>query len=100
MAYYVTTALGREVPLEDWQSLNSDTILKVLYDYARSLFNPQNAPLDVTSLENATGLGRDDVLELCDRLRDAGLVSRDGHRFKITPRGAELVRSMRGRISW
>jgi hypothetical protein len=94
VAYYVTTALGREVPLEDWGAVNGDTILKVLHDYRVSPFNPQNLPLPVTALANATGLSPADAEALAESLTAQGLVEAAGQgRFRITGSGVVFVRN-------
>lgn len=95
----MTTALGREVPIEDWTSLHRDTILKVLYEYRMSAFNPNDEPLALTALCNATGLSPADTTGLCEQLRQQGLVDAvpDG-RYRVTDAGVGLVRNAPGRL--
>jgi hypothetical protein len=52
----MTTPLGRSVPQSDWKSLRADTILKLLYSVSRSPFNPNNDPVGMDVLMQATGL--------------------------------------------
>lgn len=96
MNHYVTTALGREVPAEDWAALHRDTILKVLHDYGTSPFNAGNLPLSVTPLVNATGLSAADVASLCEQLRVDGFVDVvEPGQFRVTARGIVEARNAR-----
>jgi hypothetical protein len=70
----MTTPLGRSVPLNDWRSIRTDTILKLLYSVSRSPFNPNNDPVEVDVLVQATGLGLVDVHSLIDTMQAGGLV--------------------------
>src|SRR5262249_44988475 len=72
--YFMTSPLGRPVKRDDWRSFHEDTILKLLFDAANSPFNPENEPLVLESLENATGMDRPTVESMCRALEQQGLV--------------------------
>jgi hypothetical protein len=73
-SYLMTTPLGRSVPLNDWKSSRADTILKLLYGVSRSPFNPNNNPVEVDLLVQATGLGLVDVHYLIETMEAGGLI--------------------------
>jgi hypothetical protein len=94
VAYYVVTALGREVPLGDWEALQGDAVLKILHDYRASPFNEGNAPLAVAVLVNATGLVPAQVAALCENLQRRHLIQLlPGGFVQITAEGVNIVRS-------
>lgn len=66
--------LGRSVPVSDWKSLRGDTILKLLYGVARSPFNPNNEPIGMDVLMQATGLDLLSVHYLLGTMEAQGLV--------------------------
>jgi hypothetical protein len=102
VSYFVTSALGRELTLGDWQTLQSDTILKSLCSFETSPFNPDHQASDLVALCSVTGLGPADVQMLCESLGRDGLVeavrgqaAQPGYR--ITAKGIAFVRSAPGR---
>jgi len=70
----MTSSLGRSVPVNDWKSLRADTILKLLYGVSRSPFNPNNDPVEMDVLMQATGLDLADVHSLIGAMEAGGLV--------------------------
>jgi hypothetical protein len=98
VSYHVTTALGRDVPLGDWEELHGDTILKVLHDHRTSPFNPTNHPLALAALTSVTGLSPADTAALCDALVARALVEavRPGGPYRITGQGVAVVRNAPG----
>lgn len=70
----MTSSLGRSVPENDWRSLRGDTILKVLYGVSRSPFNPNNDPVEMDLLVQATGLDLIKVYYLIGTMEAGGLV--------------------------
>jgi Mn-dependent DtxR family transcriptional regulator len=72
--YFMTSPLGRPVKRDDWRSFHEDTILKLLFDASNSPFNPENEPLVLESLENATGMDRATVESMCRVLEQQGLI--------------------------
>jgi hypothetical protein len=72
--HFMTSPLGRPVKRDDWRSFHEDTILKLLFDASNSPFNPENEPLVLRSLENATGMDRVTVESMCRALEQQGLI--------------------------
>jgi len=70
----MTSPLGRSVPVDDWKSLRADTILKLLYGVSRSPFNPNNDPVEMDLLMQATGLDLLSVHYLLGTMEAGGLV--------------------------
>lgn len=70
----MTTPLGRSVPLDDWKSIRADTILKLLHGVSRSPFNPNNDPIEMDALVQATGLNLANVHYLVQTMEAGGLV--------------------------
>lgn len=70
----MTSSLGRSLPDTDWKSLRGDTILKLLYNISRSPFNPNNDPVGMDVLMQATGLDLADVHDLIGTMEAGGLV--------------------------
>ncbi len=89
MAYHVTTALGRDVPLDDWVSLHGDRILRVLYDFASSPMNDGTHGLRMTVFANTTGLNLRDVVRLVRQLTASGLIRKTSKGCRITRRGID-----------
>lgn len=95
MAYYITTALGREVPTEDRTAVLGDTILKVLYDFRTSPFLPRDheGSRDVEALARVTGLSDEGVRRVCQQLENRGFLEVPGEaRWRISDAGIEYVR--------
>jgi hypothetical protein len=74
VSHFMTTPLGRSVPLDDWKSIRADTILKLLHGVSRSPFNPNNDPVEADLLVQATGLGLLDVHYLLGTMEAGGLI--------------------------
>jgi hypothetical protein len=97
VSYFMTTPLGRSVPQNDWKSIRADTILKLLYGVSRSPFNPNNDPVEVDLLVQATGLGLLDVHYLLGTMEAGGLieVTRDLHgkptAVRLSERGRDWI---------
>lgn len=72
--YFMTTPLGRSVPSNDWKSIQADTIVKLLFSISRSPFNPNNDPVEVAALVQATGLGLLEVNDLLGSLEAQRLI--------------------------
>ena len=93
----MTTPLGRSVPLSDWKSIRADTILKLLYGVSRSPFNPNNDPIEMDALVQATGLNLADVHYLVETMEGGGMVevTKDAHgkpvAARLSERGREWV---------
>lgn len=100
MAYYVTTALGREVRLDDWMSRHSDTIVRVLYDFALNPLNDGTLGLQFAALANATGLDLQDVSMLVKHLIAQGLIRNTHKGYQITDLGMQLVHKAPGVVHW
>ena len=99
MAYFVTTALGRGVPIGDWEALHADTALKVLDDYHVSPFNPGDDGLALTAICTVTGLEPPDARNPCNALATRTLIESVGSvRFRITTHAIDLVRNAPGRV--
>jgi len=60
--------------VDDWKSLRADTILKLLYGVSRSPFNPNNDPVEMDLLMQATGLDLLSVHYLLGTMEAGGLV--------------------------
>ena len=91
----MTTPLGRDVPLGDWTAYRQDSILKVLYDFRFSPFNPEGAALGVRPIATATNVPIPELTTLCDPLVARGLVERiDNRAYHITDTGVRFVLSI------
>ena len=60
--------------MNDWKSIRADTILKLLYGVSRSPFNPNNDPIEISALVQATGLGLLEVHHLLGTIEALGLI--------------------------
>jgi hypothetical protein len=99
----MTTALGRSVPQDDWKSLHVDTILKLLYGVSTSPFNPNDEPVEIGALVQATGLDVADIRHLIDdhylidAMEAGGLVevTKDSQgkptAVRLSPRGRQWI---------
>lgn len=81
-----TTALGRQVPIEDWVSIQGDQILRAAFDMRR-FGKTASAPL----LRAVTGLHPNDVWGIAERLAQLGLVAIDERRVGLTENGLAFV---------
>lgn len=105
VSYFMTTPLGRSVPLSDWKSIRADTILKLLYGASRNPFNPNNDPVEMDVLVQATGLGLTDVHYLIETMEAGGLVevTKDSQgkplAARLSERGREWVSFQLVRVS-
>lgn len=101
----MTTPLGRSVPLSDWKAIRADTILKLLYGVSRSPFNPNNDPVGISALVQATGLGLLEVHYLLGTIEALGLieVTREPQgnplTVRLSDRGREWVSFQLSRVS-
>jgi|GEM_PF-3694557 len=93
----MTTPLGRSVSLDDWKSIRADTILKLLYGVSRSPFNPNNDPIEIAALVQATGLDLVSVSYLVGTMEAGGLIESEKDAqgqaiaVRLTARGREWV---------
>jgi hypothetical protein len=99
MSYLVTTPLGRSVPDSDWKSLQADTIVRLLFDISRSPFNPNNDPVEIAVLSQATGVRPPEIYALL-----AALVAQAWLEVSNDPQGkpsaARLTDHGRERVSF
>jgi hypothetical protein len=101
----MTTPLGRSVPLDDWKSIRADTILKLLYGASRNPFNPNNDPVKMDLLVQATGLSLAHVAYLVETMEAGGLVEvtkdSQGHpvAVRLSDRGREWVSFQLARVT-
>jgi DNA-binding IclR family transcriptional regulator len=95
MAYLVTTALGRVVPLAQWGTIAQDLALKVLHDFSRSPFNPHNQALGLSGLARAAHLPPQDAGDAVESLVQQKLAERVASAaepaYRITALGAMFV---------
>jgi len=94
MGYYVTTALGRQVPVENEGTVLEDLVLKILYDYSRSPFNPNNEPISPARLSKASRLSEQDAMDVAESLVVDGLVEKSGPGYRISGNGVVLVMNL------
>ncbi len=103
MAYYVTTALGRMVPQGDVGTVRQDLVLKVLYDYSRSPFNPNNEAISPTRISRAAHLSEPDVQDVAESLVALRLVERvppeNREAYRISGQGAVMVMNLSQNVS-
>lgn len=101
----MTTPLGRSVPLDDWKSIRADTILKLLHGVSRSPFNPNNDPIEMDALVQATGLSLANVHYLVQTMEAGGLVevTRDPQGIpvaaRLSDRGRDWVSFQLSRVA-
>jgi hypothetical protein len=101
----MTPPLGRSVPQDDWKSLRGDTILKLLYGISRSPFNPNNDPVEMDVLMQATGLDLADVHSLIGTMEAGGLVEvtkdpqGEPRAARLSERGREWVSFQWSRVA-
>jgi predicted transcriptional regulator len=107
MAYFVRTALGRLVPVEDVQSAREDLVLLVLHRARTSPFNASNAPVSLTGLADATGLSPAIVESTCESLQGKGQVesvpNQPEKSYRITGEGFGFVETsvpLSGSADW
>lgn len=95
VAYFMTTELGREVPLEDWLGFHRDRLLSVLFQmYSMGVPYPA---VQLSMIEGVTGLPTAHANSLAQMLVREGRLSRDGDAFRLTEAGAQWVRESPGR---
>lgn len=98
MTRFVTTAIGREVPQQDWETLMRDLVLKVLHDFRLSPFNPDNVPMTVTELASASGLSQQEAQVAAEALErdhflEPVLQAPLSVGYRITSQGLVFVRN-------
>ena len=95
MAYFMSTPLGREVPVGDWQAYGRDQVLRLLYDFALVPFNDGTLLYSVASICNATNLDPMPAMQLARDLVAQGLADEPARgKFRITQRGVQLVHTL------
>lgn len=104
MSKFNTTALGRDVPADDWASYNCDAALALLLEFARSSFNDGTLFMEISSLRNATGLDPDELrASIGPAIRDGLIIMRsvsapDGEGYRLSVHGIADV-SFRQRVA-
>jgi len=89
VAYFMTTELGREVPLNDWLSFHRDRILSVLFQMRQ-----QGAPspgFQVSMIAGVTGLSEQQARQLADQLVIEGFLLKDDGVYRFTDAGMRWV---------
>jgi hypothetical protein len=95
VAYFMTTELGREVPLEDWVGFHRDRLLSVMCQmHAMGVRYPF---YELSMIEGVTGLPRPLANSLAQLLVQEGLLSRDANGFRLTDAGVRWVVESPGR---
>lgn len=88
-----TTALGRDVPADDWAAIQCDAALALLLEFARSPFNDTTLFMPTDSLCNALGIGQDELfISIAPAIRDGRLImlshtAPDGGRARLSIAG-------------
>jgi hypothetical protein len=95
VAYFMSTELGRDLPLEDWIGFHRDRLLSVLYQMKE--MGVPDPGFDASMIEGVTGLPRAHADQLAQQLLDQGLLARDGHTYRLTETGARWVLESPGR---
>ena len=89
VAYFMTTQLGREVPLHDWLSFHRDRILSVLFQMRQ-----QGVPrpgFGVSMIAGVTGLAERQARELAESLAQAQLLVKEGGVYFHAEQGVQWV---------
>ena len=89
MAYFMSTELGREVPLEDWIGFHRDRLLSVLYQMKE--MGVPNPGFEVSKIEGVTGLPHGHADQLARLLLSQGFLARDGNMYRLTENGVRWV---------
>jgi len=89
VAYFVTTQLGWEVPLNDWLSFHRDRILSVLFQMRQQGVPRPGFP--VSTIAEVTGLAEPQARALAASLAQAQLLTKDGGVYHLTEQGARWV---------
>lgn len=95
MAYFMSTELGREVPLEDWLAFHRDRLLSVLYQMKE--MGVPSPGFEGSMIEGITGLPQGYADQLARQLLDQGFLERDGNTYRLTENGARWVLESPGR---
>jgi len=92
MAYFMTTPLGREVAVGDWNAFYRDEILRLLYDFQRVPFNDGTLTYSLAAICNATRLDLTPAASLALNLVQDGLAEQPSpYNFRITALGVQFV---------
>src|SRR5262245_57374432 len=92
MAYFMTTPLGREVAVGDWDSFYKDEILRLLYDFHRVPFNDGNLTYSLAAICNATRLDLGPAATLARQLVRGQLIYEiTPYNFRIADAGIQFV---------
>jgi DNA-binding IclR family transcriptional regulator len=95
MAYFMSTDLGREVPLEDWVGFHRDRLLSVMVQM-RAMGVPYPT-FQLSMIEGVTGLPTSHANNLAQTLTREGLLERDANAFRLTDAGIRWVLESPGR---
>jgi hypothetical protein len=95
VAYFMSTELGRQVPLEDWIGFHRDRLLSVLFQMKE--MGVPDPGFEVSMIEGVTGLPRAHADQLARLLLSQGFLSRDGQMYRLTESGARWVLESPGR---
>ncbi|HEY2031162.1 MAG TPA: hypothetical protein VGH20_18350 [Myxococcales bacterium] len=96
-----TTALGRDVPPNEKQTILEDAILDLLFNYRMNPQNPNNAPMKLSSIAHAVSADESLVVAALDALREdvPPLVEEaepfhQERTFRLTGQGVRFIRNM------
>ena len=89
---FMTTPLGRAVPLGEWKEYGVDQVLHILYDFARNPINDGTLVFSLTSICNATRLDIPAAIEVTTELIARGLAEQPtSGSYRITQQGIHVV---------
>lgn len=85
-----------QIKIEKQIKKQKDAVLKVLYKYHESIFNPKDAPMGIFTLSSSVELNEKRVKDVCELLSKAGLVKTiklpsQGVFYKITAYGVQWI---------
>ncbi len=87
----MTTALGGEVPLDDWLNFHRDRLLSVLFQLYQQGQPSPGFQLSMTA--GVTGLEEADPEVLAENLVEDGQLVKKGDVYKLAREGMEWVRA-------
>ena len=92
----MTTPLGRDVALGDWNAYRSDQVLELLYEFQQNPFNDGSLHYSLASICNATRQDPKSAREVAASLVARGLATEPvPQSYRITSRGMQFVRAVR-----
>lgn len=95
MADFLTTPLGRQLPMGCWDEYRRDQILRLLYDFYRNPFNDGTFTLTTATIGRTTMLPEGNVLKVVAELMDVGLIEQpEGDHYRISASGIGFVHSI------